>query len=383
MPDTSLGNQIFDLDFHPKEDYVYTGLLTGEIKALKYDTDGSCQHMFNIRPTKRSCRGLAIDTFGKSLWAISKDKTIHIIDANSGKIVDERLAAHESPLNRVIHLLPNMVATGDDDGVIKLWDPRQSDAIREYTQHFDFISDFLWLEDKRQLVATSGDGTLSVMDVRINKPEPLAHSEDQEDELLSIVGIKGNTKIVVGTQLGILSIFNRNKGWGDCVDRIPGHPSSIDTLCALSGDVILAGSSDGLIRAVQIFPTKFLGVLADHGEFPIERMKLDRNAKWLGSVSHDEVLKLTDVEDALEESDNEKTGDEAKTGDGDSDGEAETEEAGLGDVSPKKQINDDESDVSDSDGDRKKKKRRKKSKEAMGSRKKTDTAGDKSFFADL
>lgn len=37
----------------------------------------------------------------------------------------------------------------------------------------------------------SGDGTLSVMDVRANKTEPLAQSEDQEDELLSITAIKG------------------------------------------------------------------------------------------------------------------------------------------------------------------------------------------------
>src|SRR6266481_9340908 len=88
----------------------------------------------------------------------------------------------------------------------------------------------------------SGDGTLSVMDVRSSKTEPTARSEDQEDELLSITAIKGymilplvltctstdsdlrdrNTKFVIGTQLGILSMFNRNKGWGDCVDRIPG-----------------------------------------------------------------------------------------------------------------------------------------------------------------
>lgn len=27
---------------------------------------------------------------------------------------------------------------------------------------------------------------------------------------------------MVGTQLGMLSIFNRRSGWGDCVDRIPG-----------------------------------------------------------------------------------------------------------------------------------------------------------------
>lgn len=37
----------------------------------------------------------------------------------------------------------------------------------------------------------SGDGTLSVMDVRSKKAVPAAHSEDQEDELLSIVAIKG------------------------------------------------------------------------------------------------------------------------------------------------------------------------------------------------
>jgi len=37
----------------------------------------------------------------------------------------------------------------------------------------------------------SGDGTLSVIDVRSNNTEPLEQSEDQEDELLSIVSIKG------------------------------------------------------------------------------------------------------------------------------------------------------------------------------------------------
>lgn len=37
----------------------------------------------------------------------------------------------------------------------------------------------------------SGDGTLSVMDVRGKKSVPVTQSEDQEDELLSIVAIKG------------------------------------------------------------------------------------------------------------------------------------------------------------------------------------------------
>lgn len=49
-----------------------------------------------------------------------------------------------------------------------------------------------------------------------------------------------------------------------------------------------------------------VGVIATHGEFPIERMKLDRNGKFLGSVSHDDCLKLTDVSELFEDSDGEE-----------------------------------------------------------------------------
>lgn len=107
----------------------------------------------------------------------------------------------------------HLFASGDDDGAVKLWDTRSSassiDAVRVYTHHTDYISDFVWVADKKHLVVTrsafpfpfravgltiyltSGDGTLSVLDVRSNKSRPFSQSEDQEDELLSVVSIKG------------------------------------------------------------------------------------------------------------------------------------------------------------------------------------------------
>jgi hypothetical protein len=66
------------------------------------------------------------------------------------------------------------------------------------------------------LTLLSGDGHLSVVDIRSNKTAPMTVSEDQEDELLSIVQMKGGTKAVVGSTLGILSVWNRKSGWGDC-----------------------------------------------------------------------------------------------------------------------------------------------------------------------
>ncbi|KIL68351.1 hypothetical protein M378DRAFT_71293 [Amanita muscaria Koide BX008] len=334
------GAQIFDLVFHPTFATVYAGLLTGHIKAFAYDDHGNHESLFTVRPSKRSCRGLGINEDGTHLYAVGKGKQLSIIDTKT-QSVDTRTQVHDSPINRVKCVMRNLISTGDDDGVIKLWDPRKRDCIRTYRQHFDYITDFLWLDDKKQLVATSGDGSLSVIDVRSKQEEPVAHSEDQEDELLSIVAIRSGTKAVVGTQLGILSIFNRNKGWGDCVDRVPGHPMSIEALCNIPGNVpnvdsgstILTGSSDGYVRAVQLFPTKLLGVVTDHGEWPVERIAVgvghgqltinqnqtierviqrpredtdsDRDddeinaihgPTWAGSVGHEEILRMSNLD---------------------------------------------------------------------------------------
>lgn len=113
----------------------------------------------------------------------------------------------------------HLLVTGDDDGVVRLWDPalasEDAKPIQSYDHHTDWITDLLWctnLEPARtrskdqaqkrkrdessdrdarsRLVCTSGDGTLSVIDVR-SKKKAVEVSDDQEDELLSVAAIKG------------------------------------------------------------------------------------------------------------------------------------------------------------------------------------------------
>lgn len=117
---------------------------------------------------------------------------------------------------------------------------------------------------------------------------------------------------------------------------------SVDALCNLPPDLpgvdtastILTGSSDGYVRAVQILPTKLIGVVADHEEWPIERISIGgghgqlsiepaetsvdkansskignqsdehqthgepeyQRKWWVGSVGHEDVLRMTDLE---------------------------------------------------------------------------------------
>lgn len=221
-----------------------------------------------------------------------------------------------------------LVATGDDDGVVRLWDPRQGGGetakpVQSYDHHFDWITDLLWCthldaprtrskedahkrkkeeapsqDGRSRLVCTSGDGTLSVIDIRAKK-NAAEVSDDQEDELLSITAIKGGKKLVVGTQLGILSLWAPSRGLLDHVDRFPGHPSSVDALCTLDDDTVLTGSSDGLIRVVQLFPHKLLGIIGDHGGMPVECMR--RKDNWIASLGHGNECKLTNLRPLLED----------------------------------------------------------------------------------
>ncbi|UZJ54310.1 hypothetical protein CBS101457_003630 [Exobasidium rhododendri] len=357
------------------DDYVQGAADTkGKGKARLYSK------RWTVRPSNKSCRGVYFDQDGSSLWSLSKDGSIIKTNTETGSTVCHWKKAHEAAPSRLIMIEPNLLATGDDDGVVSLWDPRQSSpsAIRSYTHHFDWITSFLWCkqlapprppklskeeqekrkikdEKKRRkkekrsgydeeeearkeeekaiaakasrerLVCTSGDGTLSVIDIR-SGPAGVDVSEDQEDELLSIASVKHDSKLVVGTQMGILSLWAPARGLLDHVDRIPGHPASVDTMCTLDHDTILTGSSDGLVRVVQILPHKLLGIVADHGGLPVERLAIKGN--WLASIGHGADIKLTDLSSLLEEEEDDDDGD----GDDDDDDDDDAKEEGNADI---------------------------------------------------
>lgn len=164
---------------------------------------------------------------------------------------------------------------------------------------------------------------------------------------------------------------------------------------------------------MQLFPTKLLGVVADHGEFPIERIAVDMGGEghWVGSVGHDEVLRLTDLREVLED---EAEGEELEVEDeSDSDSDSEQgvkpsseaeEEEEIPKISfPVKKIltersqdvderSSNEEEEADSDNDRPAKKRKTKQKvedplatDKKRNRKprKDEVVADPTFFADL
>jgi hypothetical protein len=256
---------------------------------------------------------------------------------------------------------PTLV-TGDDAGGVRVWDERMlgkssngnsnmkrpHGCVLSWKENDDYISALEHSDDGHTLLATSADGRLSVFDMRMatsrlnTHEKPFRLSDDQGDELLSVRIMKNGKKVVCGTHEGVLAVFSWGT-WGDVSDRFPGHPSSIDALLKVDEDTLLTGSSDGIIRVVQIHPDKLLGVLGDdHGGFPIEKLEFNSTRHVVGSVSHDSYVRLWDAR-VLDEGYNDDAGDEAA--------ELKTPSAAAAAVAPKRTDNESDDEWEDMDAD--------------------------------
>jgi len=82
-------------------------------------------------------------------------------------------------------------------------------------------------------------------------------------------------------------------------DRFLGHTQSVDTMLKLDEETLISGASDGVIRLVGILPNRIIQPLAEHSEYPIEALAFSNDKKYLGSLSHDKMLKLWDLQELL------------------------------------------------------------------------------------
>ena len=68
------------------------------------------------------------------------------VDVATSKVKKWQPEAHPAAINAMQVLPEGLIASGDDDGCIKLWDPRQAqaEALASFSEHTDFIADFAY-----------------------------------------------------------------------------------------------------------------------------------------------------------------------------------------------------------------------------------------------
>lgn len=307
-----LRNQVFDLCFHPSRPLILSGLINGDVYCYSYSSETADQvtnqRKFELKKHhSQSCRGTKFSSDGNNFYTISKDRSFTICDTETGKEIYRSVDAHEMGLCSLLPLTENLLATGDDDGIVKIWDSRTYKSSIKYCKHEDFVSSMAFRPEENSLLSVGGDGFLSIMDIRKEKVIDL--SDNLGEELLSVSIIKNGRKVVVGTQSGVLNLFTWGE-WEGYSDRFPGHPDSVDCMVKLNEDTIVTGSADGVLRVIGILPNSLHGVLGHHDSFPVERLSISHDLNFLASCSHDRTIKFWPIIDLNEEASDEDSEDD-------------------------------------------------------------------------
>lgn len=139
------------------------------------------------------------------------------------------------------------LASGHGDGVVRLWDLRQSECTRELRGHLGGITALQF--DEHSVVTASSDNTLRVWDLRKGDATDEIHVEDAVSDLRF-----DESKIYLAGGIPQIRVYNRLSGR---MQNKPGHSSpqshKAPTRCVrYMGRMLVSGSMDGTAKVWQI-----------------------------------------------------------------------------------------------------------------------------------
>lgn len=279
--------------FHPNQDILAAGDLDGDVFVYSYSClEGGNKELWSSGHHLKSCREAAFSHDGQQLFTVSKDKSIHILNVEEGRLTKRIPRAHNSPIYSLLLIDENLFATGDESGMLKVWDLRRDAAFMELKQHEEYISDMVIDQNKKMLLTTSGDGTMGVFNIKRRRFDLL--SEYQDGDLTSIALMKRGKKVACGSSEGTIYLFNWD-GFGATSDRFAVKAESIDCMIPITDNIVCTGSMDGVIRAINILPNRVIGSVGQHPGEPIEQLARSPNGRFLASCAHDQRVKFWDV----------------------------------------------------------------------------------------
>uniref|UniRef100_A0A3B3ZJC6 WD repeat-containing protein 55 n=1 Tax=Periophthalmus magnuspinnatus TaxID=409849 RepID=A0A3B3ZJC6_9GOBI len=278
---------------HPSRDVIVCGDVDGDVYAYEYScTEGRTTELWSSGHHMKSCRAVRFSADGQKLFSVSRDKAVHVLDAESGKLVTRIRGAHTAPINALKIIDENLLATGDDAGTVKVWDMRRGTSILDLKHHDDYISSITVDQAKRILLSASGDGTLGVFNIKRRRFE--LQSEFQSGDLTSVALMKRGKKVVCGSSEGTLYIFNWD-GFGATSDRFAVKAESVDCILPITDSIMCVASMDGYIRAINLLPNRVIGCVGQHVGEPIEELGRSHCGRFLVSCGHDSLVKFWDI----------------------------------------------------------------------------------------
>ena len=256
----------FDAD-QPAENKFIVGTSKGYIlRYVIYASSNAALCEQQWRPGKGSIRKICLLSPTILLVANTSGK-IRILELDENKTPNSFLLKCSLELGVVSSLAvseadKNVLYLGNDEGDIHICrialKEGELSVLKSFDHHDDYISSLLHVAAKKTLLATSGDGSLAVIDLKKNKVK--ATSKNFEADVTALATIPSAAKVFVGLGSGEIKVLKWNY-WGAPCDSLKArfhNHASINDMLLIEGrgstQVLISASDDGVIRLMPAMP---------------------------------------------------------------------------------------------------------------------------------
>ena len=224
----------------------------------------------------------------------SADGSLRVWNLETGLQIGENWEDGKSPVG-TIALSPDgkTVASGSDDGVVRLWDIDTGKVIAKWMAHSGRVWSVCWSRDGQRVVSGSADGTARVWDMESRKKTILEPINTESISKNAVVYSPDETLIATG---GSSDIKIWDAKTGERVNALKGHTYPVWCLAwTLDGRTLISGSADHSIRTWDTTTWKQIAVLRGHTNF-VQGLAISPNGRILASASFDETARLWNLE---------------------------------------------------------------------------------------
>ncbi|VUZ44203.1 unnamed protein product, partial [Hymenolepis diminuta] len=282
---------ISSLCFIPSIDrkILVVGTTGGRIRLL--DCSTSTAETLYQKCWHKNIRCLSVSPFSPSMCiTASKQACIKVHDLETKqRICYYTPTEHSSPYSALITVADHRFITGDDNGLVKIWDDRLQGGhcftIKPDMEEMDV--DLLGINDlavgrdsQATLLAAVDSGCLVTYNIRRRRQELV--SEPLGFSARSVCVVKDGRKVLLGTDEGLVMTYNWGEFGSNC-DRFPVRTSrtrvdyrsgskfyddvgcpSVEKIVKFSEDIVIIATDDGAISPVHILPNQMFNCLGWH-----------------------------------------------------------------------------------------------------------------------